>query len=190
MFKRINDAYQFYDVLTSNYLFTTILGLFLIMLFVLLLHMPGINHKFLAISMIPIGIIAMTIYAFDVFMIHDDEYHYESKKPIVIKDVNYSSKTNTFELSMADNHNKKRIVGHPILHSYFDLDKDANNDIENTEKRAKQIVKGRAYKIVTLPKPYQDDKKPKKEIDETLLISSIHKVTKNTIYVREVSQYV
>lgn len=195
MFERVNDPIQFYDLLTSgnpySYIFAFVLAIFLILLFIVLLNLPNMKHKgFIVGITFVVGLGALAIYYVNGFAINSNfkYHHYVSKKPIVIKDIkneNYKHQgIESFKLELKDNHGNNVIEGYPRLYSLWSTDEDEINDIKHTTSRADKIVKGRAYKIVTL-KESSFDNKSGKSINEPLQVVAIHKVTKDTIYVRK-----
>lgn len=195
MFERVNDPIQFYDILTSgnaySYIFAFVLTIFLILLFIVLLNLPNMKHKrFIAGMTFVVGLGALAIYYIDGFTINSNikYHHYASKKPIIIKDVKREDYKyqgiDSFKLELKDNHGDIVVEGYPKLYSFWSTNEDEINDIHRTTERAGKIVKGRAYKIVTLKESSLDNKSGK-SINEPLQVVAIHKVTKNTIYVRK-----
>lgn len=195
MFERVNDPIQFYDLLTSgnpySYIFAFVLAIFLILLFIVLLNLPNMKHKgFIVGITFVVGLGALAIYYVNGFAINSNfkYHHYVSKKPIVIKDIkneNYKHQgIESFKLELKDNHGNNVIEGYPRLYSLWSTDEDEINDIKHTTSRADKIIKGRAYKIVTLKESSLDNKSGK-SINEPLQVDAIHKVTKDTIYVRK-----
>lgn len=195
MFERVNDPIQFYDILTSgnaySYIFAFVLTIFLILLFIVLLNLPNMKHKrFIAGMTFVVGLGALAIYYIDGFTINSNlkYHHYASKKPIIIKDVKREDYKyqgiDSFKLELKDNHGDIVVEGYPKLYSFWSTNKDEINDIHRTTERAGKIVKGRAYKIVTLKESSLDNKSGK-SINEPLQVVAIHKVTKDTIYVRK-----
>lgn len=195
MFERVNDPIQFYDLLTSgnpySYIFAFVLAIFLILLFIVLLNLPNMKHKgFIVGITFVVGLGALAIYYVNGFAINSNfkYHHYVSKKPIVIKDIkneNYKHQgIESFKLELKDNHGNNVIEGYPRLYSLWSTDEDEINDIKHTTSRADKIIKGRAYKIVTLKESSLDNKSGK-SINEPLQVVAIHKVTKDTIYVRK-----
>lgn len=195
MFERVNDPIQFYDILTSgnaySYIFASVLAIFLILLFIVLLDLPNMKHKsFIAGLTFVVGFGALAIYYVGGFTINSNlkYHHYASKKPIIIKDVKREDYKyqgiDSFKLELKDNHGNIVVEGYPKLYSFWSTNEDEINDIHCTTERAGKIVKGRAYKIVTLKESSLDNKSGK-SINEPLQVVAIHKVTKDTIYVRK-----
>lgn len=195
MFERVNDPIQFYDILTSgdaySYIFASVLTIFLILLFIVLLNLPNMKHKgFIAGITFVVGLGALAIYYVDGFEINSNlkYHHYASKKPIIINDVKREDYKyqgiDSFKLELKDNHGNIVVEGYPRLYSFWSTNEDEINDLHRTTERAGKIVKGRAYKIVTLKESSLDNKSGK-SIDKPLQVVAIHKVTKDTIYVRK-----
>lgn len=195
MFERVNDPIQFYDILTSgdaySYIFASVLTIFLILLFIVLLDLPNMKHKgFIAGITFVVGLGALAIYYVDGFAINSNlkYHHYASKKPIIINDVKREDYKyqgiDSFKLELKDNHGNIVVECYPRLYSFWSKNEDEINDIHRTTERAGKIVKGRAYKIVTLKESSLDNKSGK-SINEPLQVVAIHKVTKDTIYVRK-----
>ena len=195
MFERVNDPIQFYDILTSgnaySYIFASVLAIFLMLLFIVLLNLPNMKHKgFIAGMTFVVGLGALAIYYIDGFAINSNlkYHHYASKKPIIINDVKREDYKyqgiDSFKLELKDNHGNIVVEGYPRLYSFWSTNEDEINDIHRTTERAGKIVKGRAYKIVTLKESSLDNKSGK-SINEPLQVVAIHKVTKDTIYVRK-----